>query len=112
MYRTFDPGLLRQQLTVYSLGTTDRGDGGSKTTLTSLGVKWAYVQQEDGQRADEFAQIYEGDMYTVIMRYDTASAYKPQTHQFVFGSTTLVIHAVDNFGQRNHFLKFTCASKK
>ena len=115
-------GQLRQKVTFRTLTATPDGQGGSYESWADSKSVFAKVERvstvSGGKKAVLYNQMYEGEIYEVICRYDSVSSFDFGTSQITYDSKTLVIHETFQVKpegtrrqQSDRYLGFICSVK-
>lgn len=111
-------GKLRQKVTVQSATQNSDGQGGSYEAWTTDKTVFAHVERTTGAKQTSYNQIYEGEIYEVICRYDSVSDVKQGDNRFVYDGRNLTIHESSRVKpettrrqQTDRYLKFICSVK-
>ena len=111
-------GQLRQKITFRTLTATPDGQGGSYESWSTSKSMFAKVERASGKKAVLYNQMYEGEIYEVICRFDSVSSFDFGTSQITYDSKTLVIHETFQVKpegtrrqQSDRYLGFICSVK-
>lgn len=111
-------GKLRQKVTPYSLTSNSDGQGGNYESWSAGTAVFANVERQSGSKQLLYNQIYEGEIYEVVMRYDTGSSFDTDTTKFLYDGKDLIIHETfrvkpegSRRQQQDRYIGFICSVK-
>jgi len=110
-------GELRQKITIQSFTQTSDGQGGFYENPSTVKTAFAKVERMSGKRQVEYQQLYEGEIYEVTMRYNTASTIKQGDNRLIYEGKNLTIHEEAQVAttlrrkEGDRYIKFICSAK-